>query len=119
VKKAYANVILIIFILTIGSCTTFLKKDDILDIKDFEKKQYILKDDAGEGTRSIKKGTRIKLYITTGDDFIKVYCYPSNTDFVKSERALIVYVFDEDFEKLKFNMAVFENKLYSKVDLAK
>jgi type II secretion system-associated lipoprotein len=119
VKKSHAIVILIIFALTLGSCTTFLMKDDILNIKDFEKKQYILKEDAGEGARSIKKGTRIKLYIMTGDDYIKVYCYPSSTDFLKAERALIIYLFDDDFEKSKFNIAFFENKLNSKVDLAK
>jgi type II secretion system-associated lipoprotein len=118
VKKAYA-VILFIFGLALCSCTTFLTKDDISNIKNFEKRDYILKEDAGEGVRSIKKGARIKLYIITTDDFIKVYCYPSGTEFVKSERALIVYLFDDDFEKSKFNMAVFENKLFSKADLAK
>ncbi len=119
VKNICRIIILIFSGLAICSCTTFLKKDDISDIKTFEKKDYILKDDAGEGTRTIKKGTRIKLYIITGDDSIKVYGYPSGTEFVKSERALIVYLFDDDFEKSRFNMAVFENKLYSKVNLAR
>jgi type II secretion system-associated lipoprotein len=119
VKNTGAIILMITYGLILSSCTTFLKKDDISNIKNYEKKEYILKDDAGEGARSIKKGSKIKLYIITGDDYIKVYGYPSKTDFVKAERALIVYIFEDDFEKSKFNMDVFENKLYGKVELAK
>jgi type II secretion system-associated lipoprotein len=119
VKKANAIFLIIICELIFSSCTTFLKKNDISNIKNYEKKEYILKDNAGEGARLIKKGAKIKIYIITGDDYIKVYCYPSNMEFVKSERALIIYLFEDDFEKSKFNMGVFENKLFGKVDLAK
>jgi type II secretion system-associated lipoprotein len=119
VKKTGVIILMIICGLIFSSCTTFLKKDDISNIKNYEKKEYILRDDAGEGNRLIKKGSKIKLYIITGDDYIKVYVYPSKTEFVKAERALIVYIFEDDFEKSKFKIDVFENKLYGKVELAK
>ncbi len=117
-KKARAIIFLLICGLLISSCTSFLKKSDESRIKEYEKKEYILKEDTGEGSRSIKKGEKIKLHIVTGDDSIKVYAYPSRTDFLKSERTLILYMFEDDFKKSKFDMTLFEDKLYSKVTAA-
>ncbi|MBN2403273.1 MAG: type II secretion system-associated lipoprotein [Spirochaetes bacterium] len=122
-KKANAKSFIIISALIFSSCTTilftsFLKKEDISNIKNYEKNEYILKADEGEGDYSVKKGTKVKLHMITGDDFIKVYCYPSNMNFVKTKRTLINYLFEDDFEKSKFNIAVFEKKLFEKVDPA-
>ena len=117
-KKAYAVIVAFLCLLIFSSCASFLNKEDISNIRSREKKEYILKDNAGEGDRLIKKGTRVKLHILTGDDYIKVYCYPANVPFLKSERSLIVYLFQEDFEKSKFNIAVFEEKLFSKIEAA-
>ena len=118
-KKSYAITISFSCVLFFSSCATFLNKNDISDIQSYEKKEYILKDDAGEGDRFVKKGTKVKLYVQTSDEFIKVYCYPSSVPFLKSQRALIVYTFQEDFEKSKFNMKIFEEKLFSKVEPSK
>ncbi|MFH0975793.1 MAG: type II secretion system-associated lipoprotein [Spirochaetota bacterium] len=118
-KKINPVILIIIYSLLFISCTTFLQKEDIPNIKDFEKREYILKDDAGDGVRFLKKGTRIKLLIQTSDESVKVYCYPAGMDFVKAERTLILYMFEDDFEKSRFKMQVFEEKLYKKIDIAK
>jgi type II secretion system-associated lipoprotein len=119
VKKVRPVILIIIYSLMFISCASFLQKEDVPNIKEFEKKEYILKEDTGEGIRFLKKGSRVKLLIQTSDESVKVYCYPAGMDFVKAERTLILYVFEDDFEKSRFKMSVFEDKLYKKIDLAK
>lgn len=118
--RIIATVWFFLCVIIISSCSSaFIKKNEIKNIKNYENKEYILKEDAGEGKRLLKKGEKIKLYIITDDDYIKVYCYPSKTDFVKAERTLLLYLFKEDFEKERFSSDLFENKLFSKIELAK
>jgi type II secretion system-associated lipoprotein len=104
-----------IFTVFISSCTSFIKKDEELQIKSFENSEYVLLQDAGEDDRYIRKGEKVKLYNIVGDDYIKVFCYSSKVDFVKAKRTLILYLFKEDFEKAKFSMDYFKEKLYGKV----
>jgi type II secretion system-associated lipoprotein len=105
----------LIFAVFLSSCTSFIKKDEEFQIKGFENAEYVLLEDTGEDDRYIRKGEKVKVYIIVGDDYIKVFCYSSKLDFVKAKRTLIVYLFKEDFEKAKFSMDYFKQKLFSKV----
>ena len=98
------------------SCATFITDDQSNAIKNLEKNIYVLKEDAGEGNKLIKKAENIKLYVSTGKNFIKIYCYPANTDLLKAEKTLIVYMFDEDFENKKFNFSILQEELNKKVE---
>ena len=113
--KITTKIPVIICILIFVSCASFLKDDDVLNLKGYEKDTYTLKEDIGEGNRLIKEGDKVKLLVITGDDFIKVYCYPANIDFVKAERTLLLYLFEDDFEGELFDITVFEEKLFNKV----
>ncbi len=116
------NIFFVITILLLASCATFLKKDDVSDLKELERISYILKENIGETSRqgkSLKKGDKIKLYITTGDNFIKVYGYPANISFVKAERFLLLYLFEEDFKDNIFDKDFFREKLNNIVEPAK
>lgn len=118
-KKANAIVITILCAFLFLSCTSFLTKKDISQVKEYEKADYTLKEDAGEEERLLRKGTKVKLFILTGDNFIKVYCYRSNINFVKAERILILYMFEDEFKKSRFDQSVFEDLLFKKVAVSK
>lgn len=109
------NFFTVILIFFITSCATFIKNDDKLTLTELEGKSYTLEKDVEYTTnqnKSLKKGDKIKLYIITGDNYIKVYGYPADVSFVKAERSLLLYLFEEDFENNIFNISVFEEKLY-------
>ncbi|MEJ5363323.1 MAG: hypothetical protein WHV26_14790, partial [Spirochaetota bacterium] len=60
----------------------------------------------------ILKGERVRIKITATDDYIKVYAMPTKVDIVKGEWILILYLFPDDFEKEKFDIKIFEDRLY-------
>jgi type II secretion system-associated lipoprotein len=112
-KNFKTGVFLILIFFVAGSCASFLEKKQIKALKLYESKNYILKQDTKFREPSLKKGQEVKVYIITGKDFVKVYCYPASTSFLKSDRTLLLYLFEDDFEKKKFNSQAFEDKLYS------
>ncbi len=97
------------------SCDSFIKKEDEPGIKEFEKDVYSLNEDIGNEDHSIKKGEKVKIFIVENDDFIKVYCYEAGSDFLKSERILILYLFNDDFPAKTFSIDLFKEKLFEKV----
>lgn len=103
----------------ISSCASFLKDEDITRIKSYEKGKYILQKELEEGEILLKKGEEISLYIRTSDNFIKVYCYPSTIDFLKAERTLILYLFEDDFSNNEFDIIYFENTLFNLIERKK
>ncbi|MBN2038696.1 MAG: type II secretion system-associated lipoprotein [Spirochaetes bacterium] len=111
-----AIVIAIISGVMLVSCVTFIRNDDLLSLKNYEKGVYSLKEDVGEGKFALKKKEKVKLHFVTGDDFIKAYCYPADVALLKSERTLLVYLFEDDFEKKKFNIEKLNNLLFKKVE---
>lgn len=95
-----------------------MKDEEALNIKQYENNVYLLKDEIKDTKYPLKKGTKVKLYIKTGDDYIKVYCYPQDIDFLKSDRTLVLYLFEDDFEKSTYAQESFEQKLYEKVEIS-
>ena len=104
--------VFLLLVLLTYSCASFVKNEDIKHLKMLEEDVYILKDDAGEGHRFLKKGERVKIYIVNGDDSIKVYAFPSNIKFLKAERTLILYILEDEFEGKKFDRNFLEQKLF-------
>lgn len=95
------------------ACASFIKDEDFLHLKDYENNLYILQKDVGEGDNSLKRGQRVKLYVKVGDDSIKIYCYPADTAFLKSNRVLILYNFEDDYKDSKFDKNVFNERLFT------
>ncbi|MDY6934699.1 MAG: hypothetical protein SVZ03_10850 [Spirochaetota bacterium] len=96
----------------LSSCATFVNEKEAMHLKEYEMGIYTLKDTIGEEDRVLKKGERISLYILVGGDSIKVYAYPSNVDFLKSSRTLLLYLFEDDFENKAFNIDYFNKRLW-------
>lgn len=97
--------------LLLVSCTPFLAKESLPQLRSYEKSIYVLKQDAVHRDYSLKKGQRVRLHLVTGSDFIKVYCYSADTHILKAERILVLYLFDSDFPKKIFDPGFFEEKL--------
>lgn len=99
------------------SCASFLRKGNAALVKDHEKRDYVLNQDVTQGEMTLKKGERVKLYIITGDDHIKVYCYSAGSEFLKANRVLILYLFEDDFTGNRFDVKAFEDRLFALVSV--
>ena len=64
------SIILISF--CIFSCASFIEEAEIEQLKSYQEKNYILKNDIKSGMYSLKRAKNIKLYIVTTDEYIKV-----------------------------------------------
>ncbi len=101
------------------SCSSFINKDRIKTVKAYEEPLYTMKAELKSGDMVLAKGKEVRLYITTGKDYVKVYVYPTDVDFLKARRVLVLYLFEEDFEGRKFNAGFFEKKLFDIVQKKK
>lgn len=100
-----------------SSCASFLKDRDVASLKEYEQKIYTLKKDVGEGEHFLPKGRVVKIFLKTTGDYIKVYCYPPEVEFVRAPRVLMLYLFEDDFDKKLFDRKRFEDRLFGLVDL--
>ena len=63
----------------------------------------------------IKENSVVKLYILANNDNVKAYCYPADVEFLKAERTLLIYIFEDDFETKSFDVNIFKQMLFDKV----
>jgi len=97
--------------LTLVSCSSFVEKEKIPVLKDYEKYEYILKKEVSIGNRTLARGDNIRLHIVVGDEWIKVYGYNAGSDPLQAQRLLILYLFEDDFTEERFSMEFFDKKL--------
>ena len=96
-----------------AGCDSLVKNDILLDLKQkLEDKVYVLKNDAAQNEKVLKKGTLVKIIIKGKSDWIKVYGYSSEADPLKVDHILILYLFEDEFDKKKFDSNVFNQKLF-------
>lgn len=98
-------------LLLFASCDVFVNGAGVDALKANEKKIYVMKKDMDVEGKKLKKGEEVRLVITAGKEWVKVHAYPARANDLKADRILILYLFDDDFEKKKFNMDFFNNKL--------
>jgi type II secretion system-associated lipoprotein len=87
-------------------------------LKKKEKNVYVLKKDVLIDDKGLKKGDRIKIVVTAGREWVKVYAYPKKVESLKAERYLILYLFEDDFPEKKFNTGYFNERLAEVVEKA-
>ena len=102
----------VLFFIIINACAPFIIKDTKPAFRDLEKKQYYLKKNIKIGEHNLKKGEKILIRIKDGKDTIKVYAFPTKEDPLKTKLVLILYMFDDDFKKKKFDLDLFKKKLF-------
>lgn len=116
-KTMIRTVALFLFLtLAFVSCSSFIKDEQIERISVYERYTYELKSDLEVyGKAPLKKGTIVRLYLETSNDFVKVYVYPANESYLKSEHLLALYVFGDDFSDERFDETVFREMLDEKL----
>lgn len=90
--------VLLFSLISLSSCVTLIKDEEIDVIKKYEEGTYILKvnlmDNMGN---TISKGTRVKIISKTTNEYVKFYAYSSDEPLLESKRFLLLYLFQEDF----------------------
>ncbi|MFW5807609.1 MAG: type II secretion system-associated lipoprotein [Spirochaetota bacterium] len=101
----------------VTGCSSFIKKEQVDEVKQYEYYIFTLKEDVViDEEVLLTKGTDVRLYFITSNDFIKVYAYPADQTYLKSEHSLLLYLFEEDFSNETFSKAHFDQKLFSMVE---
>ncbi len=108
-KQLVFPVIACLFFL--ASCDSFIDKDLLAAMKAYEKDVYVLLKDIDVEGKKLKKGEEIRIIVTPGKEWVKVHAYLADASELKAERFLILYLFDDDFDKKKFNIIFFDQQL--------
>ncbi len=108
---------MLLFVLPLCACTSFVTKPEETILKEKEKNVYILKKDIDLETKKLKKGEAVRILVATGREWLKVYAYPVKVDKLKAERFLLVYLFEDEFVNKQFNFDLFNEKLDALVEL--
>ena len=101
------------------SCTTFMLDEQADDIMKLDKAVGTMKKPVARDDYKLEKGQRVKLQLFLNDDSIKVYAYPAEVEFLKSNRLLLLYLFEDDFKDGRFNRKHFTDKLDEIVSIDK
>ncbi len=102
---------LIIAFTAITACSSLVKEKEINALNDYQNFLYKTKQEITASNKTLAKGNKIKIIIKVSSDWVKVYGYNANTDILKSERILILYLFKEDFPKGQFSKKYFNTQL--------
>lgn len=96
--------LLVFLCLFAASCSSFMTSEQEDSLRELESYEYIMRKAVAVEKRSLAKNQAVKLNIAHGDDYIKVYAYPASIDVLKADSVLIVYLFEEDFPGVKFDL---------------
>ncbi|MCL1865396.1 MAG: type II secretion system-associated lipoprotein [Spirochaetes bacterium] len=110
--KRYLRAALIIGLLSISACSSFIKDKDADGITSkYQEGEYILLEDLTRNNVTLPKNSAVKLLVETSSDWVKVYAYDSKEELLKSTRVLLLYLFDSDFPNEKFNQEFFDSEV--------
>lgn len=85
-------------LLSLSSCVTLIKDEEIDVIRKYEEGTYILKINLADNMgNSLSKGTRVKIISRSTNEYVKFYAYSANEPLLESKRFLLLYLFQEDF----------------------
>lgn len=104
--------ILIFAVLLITGCSTFIPdaESNKLSLK-YQAGEYVLLSDLSRNKITFPKNSILKLLVTTGKDWIKIYAYNSNEELLLSRRLLLLYMFETDFPDEKFSQQYLDAEL--------
>lgn len=99
------------------SCSSFVKDREAEKLQSYERTgdqfiDYSLLQDVKSGDYLIKKGDKVRILITVGGNWIKVYVYRGDEDLLLSKRVLALFIFEDDFPDEKYNPLFFKEKLH-------
>jgi len=117
--KYYRALIGAVILCIAVSCTTFMLDEQEDDVMKLDRVAGVMKKALVRDDYRLEQGQRVKLHILLNEDNIRVYAYPADVDFLKSNRLLVLYLFEDDFKDGRFDKKVFMEKLGESVTLEK
>ncbi len=119
-KKINSVLSLFILLFFALSCSSFVKEKEAEKLISYERSgdqfiDYILLQDVQVGDHLIKKGEKVRIIITVGGDWIKVYVYRAEEDLLLSRRNLALYLFEDDFPDKKYDPDFLRGKIHEVV----
>lgn len=110
--------LLLIFMsaLLFPGCSTFIPDEEIDKLKVYEEEggvytDYVLLQEIHQNEIVLPAGTKVRLVVVAGDDWIKVYAYRAEEDLLKSMRVLVLIMFDDEFTDEEFDEVKFDAEL--------
>jgi type II secretion system-associated lipoprotein len=103
--------IFLILLFPLLACSSFITKSEESLLKERENNVYVLKKDMESENKKLKKGDVVKIIVSTGYTWIKVYAYPVKMDRLKADRFLLLYLFEDEFPEKKFIVDLFNERL--------
>lgn len=110
-KRIIAAIAIAACLLFVLACDVFVPGKDLDTLREKESRVYVLKSDLEIDGKKLKKGEEVRIKITPGSGWIKVHAYPARSDELKAEYLLLLFVFDDEFEKNKYNAGYFNERL--------
>lgn len=114
--------LLVIPVLFLFSCTTFMKDKEVPILKEYENQTYVLKREIKIQDKFIPKGEKVKILVKVGTDWVRIHAYSATGDQLKVQRFLALLMIDEDFPEKIFDKALFDkrfNEIFDPVKDAK
>ncbi len=110
----YLPTIVMIILLANGCTRSFVKDPEINALNEKYNGVYLVKTDIDVGNEEqLKAGARVRIYVLSSHDAIKVYAYDVNEPREEAVGNNIIYLFKADFPDKKFDETVFEEKIDS------
>lgn len=106
-------IIILASLLFVLSCSRdFIKEPEFSAINEKYSGVYIIKEKVDIGNEeTMAAGSRVKIYIQTTDESVKVYAYNVKEDREQAVGKNILYLFKTDFPDKKFDAEFFDQEL--------
>ncbi len=101
------------------SCTTFMRDEQADDLMKLDKAGAVMRKSVTRDDYKLEQGQPVRLHLLLTDNSIRVYAYPAAVDFLKSNRILILHMFEDDFKDGVFDRKIFIDKLGETVSIDK
>jgi len=101
------------------SCTTFMRDEQADDLMKLDRAEAVMRKPVSRDDYKLEQGQRVKLHFLLTDDSIRVYAYPAAVEFLKSNRILLLHMFEDDFKDGVFDRKIFIDKLGETVSIDK
>jgi len=106
------KIILLSALFSFACSGRLVKREELKVLNQKYSKEYLLKEKADIGNnRSMKAGTRVKIFFRSDSDSVKVYAYRFNEPREQALGKNILYLFENDFPDEEYTLKYLEEKI--------
>ncbi len=105
------KLIFILICFLFASCSSFYSRDDEVWLSELEKDTRVMVKDVTVEKRHLSVKQKVRLKAVHNQDCIRIYAFPAETDPLKADMVLLVYMFTDDFPEDSFSRETVEEKI--------